>query len=112
MSSFKNYKSLFIPVALLALLVAGALFAFGLTGTTPVQAAPLKGAIFTTTPDGGIVNENVHYTDKKEVYLDGGPHNPKASSAGLDDGLYVFQVTDPAARCCSPRTLPSVALFG
>ena len=33
MSSFKNHKSLFIPVALLALLVAGALFAFGLTGT-------------------------------------------------------------------------------
>ena len=41
------------------------------------------GAIFTTTPDGGIVNENVHYTAKKEVYLDGGPppHAP-AGAAG------------------------------
>jgi hypothetical protein len=32
-----------------------------------VSAAPLRGAIFTTTPDGGIVNENVHYTSKLEV---------------------------------------------
>jgi len=58
---------------------------------------PLSGAIFTTTPNGGIVNENVRYGDKREVYLDGGPPpNAPASSAGLPAGLYVFQVTDPS----------------
>lgn len=96
MSSFKNPKGVFIPVALLAVLVAGAFFVFGLTDTAPVQAAPLKGAIFTTTPGGIIVNENVRYVAKKDVYLDGGPRNAKASSTGLDDGLYVFQVTNPS----------------
>lgn len=56
-----------------------------------------SGAIFTTTPAGNIVNENVHYADKRDVYLDGGPPpNAPATSAGLDDGLYVFQVTDPS----------------
>jgi hypothetical protein len=60
-------------------------------------SAPVSGAIFTTTPDGSIVNENVHYSKKKEVYLDGGPPpNAPQTAAGLPDGLYVFQVTDPS----------------
>ncbi len=55
------------------------------------------GAIFTTTPDGGIVNENVRYEAKIEVYLDGGPPpNAPQTAAGLDDGMYVFQVTNPS----------------
>lgn len=59
--------------------------------------APVSGAIFTTTPDGSIVNENVHYQKKKEVYLDGGPPpNAPKTAAGLPDGRYVFQVTDPS----------------
>jgi uncharacterized repeat protein (TIGR01451 family) len=60
---------------------------------------PIHGAIFTTTPNGGIVNENVRYTDKREVYLDGGPpgHAP-ITAAGLPDGLYVFQITEPAGK--------------
>jgi hypothetical protein len=62
-------------------------------------AARLSGAIFTTTPDGGIVNENVHYASKLEVYLDGGPPpNAPVSAAGLPAGLYVFQVTDPSGK--------------
>ena len=57
------------------------------------------GAIFTTTPDGGIVNENVHYAEKIEVYLDGGPPpNAPAKSAGLPAGDYVFQITDPSGK--------------
>ncbi len=61
------------------------------------QAARLPGAIFTTTPDGSIVNENVHYNSKLEVYLDGGPPpNAPASAAGLPAGPYVFQVTNPS----------------
>ena len=96
MSSSKNHKSLFIPVALLALLVAGALFAIGLTGTVPAEAAP-SGAIFTTLPDGSAVNANVQYTAKIEVYLDGGPPgNAPASAGGLDRDLYVFQITNPS----------------
>jgi hypothetical protein len=55
------------------------------------------GAIFTTTPDGGEVNENVHYGAKIEVYLDGGPPpNAPVDAAGLDAGWYVFQVTNPS----------------
>lgn len=64
-----------------------------------VQAAPLSGAIFTTTPNGGIVNENVRYNAKIEVYLDGGPGpNAPQTAAGLPDGDYVFQVTDPSGK--------------
>ena len=67
------------------------------THAGPSNRAP--GAIFTTTPDGGIVNENVHYTEKIQVYLDGGPPpNAPAGSAGLDDHLYVFQITDPSGK--------------
>ncbi len=64
-----------------------------------VQAAPLAGAIFTTTPDGSIVNENVRYQSKLEVYLDGGPGpNAPQTAAGLPDGDYYFQVTDPSGK--------------
>lgn len=63
------------------------------------RAAPLSGAIFTTTPDGTIVNENVHYDDKRDVYLDGGPPpNAPRTAAGVPDGDYVVQVTDPSGR--------------
>jgi hypothetical protein len=69
------------------------------THSDQTQAAPLAGAIFTTTPDGGIVNENVRYDLKIEVYLDGGPGpNAPQTAAGLPGGLYVFQVTDPSGK--------------
>lgn len=62
-------------------------------------AAPLAGAIFTTRPDGAIVNENVRYEKKIEVYLDGGPGpNAPQTAAGLPDGSYYFQVTDPSGK--------------
>ena len=63
------------------------------------RAASLPGAIFTTTADGHVVNENVRYNSKIEVYLDGGPGlNAPQHAAGLPDGLYVFQVTDPSGK--------------
>jgi hypothetical protein len=63
-----------------------------------------SGAIFTTTPDGSIVNENVHYEFKREVYLDGGPpNNAPAHAAGLDEGYYVFQITDPPGKLLLSR---------
>jgi hypothetical protein len=57
-----------------------------------------SGAIFTTVIDGSEVNFNI-YADKRDVYLDGGP-GPGApqGAAGLDDGRYVFQVTEPSGR--------------
>lgn len=59
---------------------------------------PVHGAIFTTLPFGQAVNANVQYKRKIEVYLDGGPRNPNSLAAGLNDGLYVFQITDPAGK--------------
>jgi hypothetical protein len=62
------------------------------------QAAAPSGAIFTTVVDGTEVNLN-QYPSKEDVYLDGGP-GPGApqTAAGLDDGTYVFQVTDPSGK--------------
>jgi hypothetical protein len=73
---------------------AALVLAFG--GAT---AQPLSGAIFTTTVDGAIVNENVRYQKKEDVYLDGGPGpNAPSTAAGLPEGDYFFQVTDPSGK--------------
>jgi hypothetical protein len=64
----------------------------------PLRASAPSGAIFTTLADGSEVNYNI-YQAKEDVYLDGGP-GPGApqDAAGLDDGRYVFQVTDPSGK--------------
>jgi hypothetical protein len=60
--------------------------------------APVTGAIFTTLADGTYVNANI-YNDRKEVYLNGGPRpNAPCTAAGLPDGQYYFQVTDPSGK--------------
>lgn len=66
--------------------------------TVPLMAAGpnVDGAIFTTTGDGTVVNENTRYGAKSEVYLNGGPQNERAN--GLPDGYYYFQVTDPSGK--------------
>jgi hypothetical protein len=62
------------------------------------EAHAPSGAIFTTVADGSEVNFN-HYPNKQAVYLDGGPGpGAPATAAGLDDGTYVFQVTDPPGK--------------
>jgi hypothetical protein len=65
---------------------------------TSARADAPSGAIFTTVADGSEVNFNI-YPSKDAVYLDGGP-GPGApqTAAGLDDGTYVFQVTDPSGK--------------
>jgi len=65
---------------------------------SPATAGGLSGAIFTTVADGSEVNFNI-YPSKDAVYLDGGP-GPGApqTAAGLPDGIYVFQVTDPSGK--------------
>jgi hypothetical protein len=59
----------------------------------------VTGAIFTTLQDGSAVDYNI-YEAKEDVYLNGGPNSPKApcTAAGLPDGEYYFQVTDPSGR--------------
>jgi hypothetical protein len=67
-------------------------------GLAVVHAGPPAGAIFTTVAGGTEVNYNI-YAAKEDVYLDGGPGNgAPQEAAGLDDGIYVFQVTDPSGK--------------
>ena len=70
-----------------------------LGATAPAYA--LSGAIFTTVFDGSRVNAN-HFQTKcgtTGVYLDGGPGpNAPQGAAGLPDGDYYFQVTDPSGK--------------
>lgn len=65
-------------------------------------SAALPGAIFTTNSDGSIVNGNTKYLAKcgtDGVWLDGGPGpNAPQDAAGLPDGDYYFQVTDPSGK--------------
>jgi len=77
-----------------------ALAAFALTGLvfTPSvlrAAPPISGAIFTTDSTCTEVNVNI-YEHKADVYIDGGPEHP--GSAGLPDGSYCVQVTDPSGH--------------
>ena len=58
----------------------------------------MSGAIFTTDSSGVPVNLN-HYANKRDVYLNGGPGlNAPDDAAGLPDGTYSFQVTDPSGK--------------
>jgi hypothetical protein len=69
-----------------------------LLSTSSPAHAQLSGAIFTTLPDGSAVNFNI-YPSKDTVYLDGGPPpGAPQGAAGLPDGTYVFQVTDPPGK--------------
>jgi hypothetical protein len=80
--------------------VGGGLVAFMcLIMAPPAMAAPVTGAIFTTDVNGTFVNANI-YEAKEDVYLNGGPRSPKApcTAAGLPDGYYAFQVTDPSGQ--------------
>jgi hypothetical protein len=73
------------------------LFVFVLCATAGgANAAPVTGAIFTTDMNSNYVNANV-YDNIGDVYLNGGPRpNAPCTAAGLPDGYYVFQVTDPS----------------
>ena len=87
---------------LLTALLAFTVSVFLLVSLLPVPRAsaapPLSGAIFTTNATGTRVNQN-HFNDKCEVYLDGGPSaNAPQWAAGLPDGDYYFQVTDPSGK--------------
>src|SRR5919108_2776418 len=77
----------------------------------PTFAHAPSGAIFATVADGTEVNFNI-YEAKTDVYLDGGP-GPGAPqhAAGLDDGTYVFQVTDPSGKVLLSQDVPLCRRF-
>lgn len=81
------------------LLVIGVVFALVLP-SIPVLSyvGPVSGALFTTDKDGLLVNGNI-YASKDDVYISGGPGpNAPPGAAGLPDGEYYFQVTDPSGK--------------
>lgn len=80
-------------IAVLVLAVVG----LGFVSTAALARAP-SGAIFTTLEDGTQVNANI-YEFAEDVYLDGGPGpNAPSDAAGLPEGIYIFQVTDPSGK--------------
>ena len=84
------------------LLVAAAVFALATavfsTAVMAAQSAPVTGAIFTTDQNSTFVNGNV-YDTATDVYLNGGPRpNAPCTAAGLPNGDYYFQVTDPSGK--------------
>ncbi len=86
-----QFKTMLYRAGAAAALVGAALAA---------HAAP-SGAIFTTLSDGSRVNANIYSAkcDALGVYLDGGPgQNAPQTAAGLPDGDYFFQVTDPSGK--------------
>ena len=71
------------------------------------SAAPVSGAIFTTESSCTGTNVNI-FTDKGDVYLDGGPAHPGA--AGLPDGDYYVQVTEPNGTLLGSTLTASVSV--
>ncbi len=70
----------------------------GTLGVGTAVASSLSGAIFTTLVDGNRVNANI-CDYKEDVYLDGGPRiNAPSTAAGLPEGDYYYQVTDPSGQ--------------
>jgi cysteine-rich repeat protein len=92
-------KTLVASVLFVAAVGGGACLETRADESTVEYLQQLSGAIFTTTADGTVVNENTHYEAKTDVYLDGGP-GPGApnSAACLPAGYYYFQVTDPPGK--------------
>ena len=72
-------------------------FAMAFVGSN-CALANISGAIFTTLQDGSEVNANI-FDAMEDVYLDGGPgQNAPSTAAGLPEGDYYFQVTDPSGK--------------
>jgi hypothetical protein len=68
-------------------------------------SAQTSGAIFTRDSTGATVNGNV-YALKEDVYLAAGPGpNSPCSAAGVPDGPYYFQVTDPSGEVLLSKDL-------
>ena len=87
-----------VPFVLAVALFGGCILESQQSDESTVAVARLRGAIFTTLPDGSRVDANI-YADKDDVYLDGGPGDQAPSgAAALPEGDYYFQVTDPSGK--------------
>jgi len=80
---------------ILAIMLLSLTSAIVLTPRAAFGIDQVTGAVWTSDPYGERVNGNL-YTNAKKVYFAGGPH--KEGAAGLPDGIYYFQVTDPAGK--------------
>lgn len=87
-------RTSFSVVIAVILIAICALLTQSVSATPAVK--PLPGAVFTTLPDGSAVNENVGYTNKCQVSLNGGPDKPQAHH--LPDGVYDVAVTNPSGK--------------
>jgi hypothetical protein len=88
------------------------LFVIGVSAAIGAQG-PVTGAVFTTNRTGTFVNGNV-YDDAHGPYLNGGPrpNSGNCTAAGLANGDYYFQVTDPSgSELLSTDTLDSQRRF-
>ncbi len=66
-----------------------------LASTTLLAQGNFNGITYTSLSDGGAVNRNI-YTERIDVYANGGRHGPTLwLKNGLPDGIYYFQVTTP-----------------
>ena len=88
-------------LTLITVMVAGLFLAP--SALLAVDAPPLPGAIFTTDSTCTAVNQNI-FDNKEDVYVDGGPAHPGA--AGLPDGSYCVQVTDPSGQTVLGKSDP------
>ena len=88
-----------VPFVLAAALFGGCILGESQqSDESTIAIARLRGAIFTTLPDGTRVDANI-YAAKTDVYLDGGPGDQApAGAAALPEGDYYFQVTDPSGK--------------
>src|SRR5436305_1663946 len=85
-----------IKSRLFASSIAAAVGCLVMTASGAFATQPVTGAIFTSTADGTTVNGNI-YDHCCDVFLNGGPGlHAKCDAAGLPDGDYYFQVTDPS----------------
>ena len=73
------------------------------------SAAPMSGAIFTTESACTGTNINI-FASKGDVYLDGGPAHTGA--AGLPDGNYYVQVTEPNGTLLGSTLSATVSVSG
>jgi hypothetical protein len=75
-----------------AWLAVGAMLATAILAPSAGPVLALTGAVYTSNFDGSIINENVDYAAKTDVYLTGGPCN---GGSHLADGDYYYQVQSP-----------------
>ena len=79
------------------------------SGPSSKAFMPVSGAIFTTDSTCTGTNINI-FNSKDAVYLDGGPAHPGA--AGLPDGSYYCQVTEPNGTLLGKTLAATIQVSG